>query len=278
MIKISAFADEAFASLDGQIGFLKSAGIKWLEIRFVDGRNVSTLTEAEAKDVRKKLDDAGIGISAVASPIGKSPLSDPFGPQLELMKRVAGTACILGSRSMRIFSFYPPQGVGVDDCWDEVEDRLGHFDEVAREYAVTLLHENESSIFGHSAENCAKIGRRFFSDRFALVYDPANFVWGEGVTDNMTRCWPLMREYVRHIHIKDWKLGSKDVGSLPGDGDAQVPELVSASASAGYSGFMVLEPHLSSGGQFGGSTSPGQFVEAVGRLRGMLDRTKLKYE
>ena len=63
MIKISAFADEAFASLDGQIRFLKSAGIKWLEIRFVDGRNVSTLTEAEATDVRKKLDDAGIGIS-----------------------------------------------------------------------------------------------------------------------------------------------------------------------------------------------------------------------
>ena len=278
MIKISAFADEAFTSLDGQIGFMKSAGIKWLEIRFVDGRNVSGLTETEAKEVRKKLDDAGIGISAVASPIGKRPLSDPFGPQLELMKRVSGTASILGSRGIRIFSFYPPQNVSVDECWDEVEDRLGKFDEVAREYAVTLLHENESSIFGHSAENCAKIGRRFFSDRFALVYDPANFVWGEGITDNMERCWPLMREYVRHIHLKDWKLGSRDIGSMLGDGDAQVPELVRTAVSEGYSGFMVLEPHLSSGGQFGGSTTPAQFVGTLGRLKAVLDGIKVQYE
>ena len=278
MIKISAFADEAFVSLDEQIAFLRSLGLKWLEIRFVDGKNISSMTESEVRAAKKKLDDAGIGISAVASPVGKYSLSEPFMPHLDLMKKVAEIADILGTSGIRIFSFYPPQDIDVDRCWDQVEARLEKLAETVSGSGTVLLHENESSIFGHSAENCARIGKRFFRDNFALAYDPANFVWGEGITDNVDRCWPLMKEYVRHIHLKDWKLGSKDVGSLLGDGDAQIRELVHKSLSGGYSGFMVLEPHMSSGGRFGGSTSPAQFRMALDRIRGMLDNEKVEYE
>lgn len=279
MIRISAFADEAYpASLDSQLSFLQSVGVRWLEIRFVDGKNVSALSESEALEAKKKLDDAGIGISAVASPIGKYPLSEPFAPQLELMKKVAGIAGVLGVRNIRIFSFYPAPGEDVNRCWDGVESRLAQFCEVAEACGLTLLHENESSIFGHSAENCARIGERFFSDNFALVYDPANFVWGEDITDNVERCWPLMKKYVRHIHLKDWKLGSKNVGSLFGDGDGQIPELVRTAVSDGYSGFMTLEPHLSSGARFGGSTSPSQFRETLARTRSILDSYMVEYE
>ena len=278
MIRLSAFADEAYVSFDGQLSFLQELGLKWLEIRFVDGRNVTSLTETEAREVRKKLDDAGIGISAVASPVGKYRLDEPFAPHVELLKRTAGIAHVLGTDNIRIFSFYPAEGRNIDDSWNEVSDRLGRFAEIACSEDVVLLHENESAIFGHSAENCAKIGEKFCSDHFALVYDPANFVWGEGIVDNVDRCWPLMKGYVRHIHLKDWALGSVDIGSLPGDGDGQIEKLVIYSVNDGYSGFMTLEPHLSSGGQFGGSTSPEQFRETLSRISTILKDNEIAYE
>ena len=43
-LKLSAFADEADASLDGQIKALVENEIPYLEVRGVDGNNVSSLT------------------------------------------------------------------------------------------------------------------------------------------------------------------------------------------------------------------------------------------
>ena len=77
--------------------------------------------------------------------------------------------------------------------------------------------------------------------------------------NNVEVCWPLMKPYVTHIHIKDWKLGSTDIGSLPGEGDGQIEQLIKELVTSGYSGFVTLEPHMSSGGQFGGETTPEQF-------------------
>ena len=53
-IKLCAFADEADPSLDGQIDALKANGISLLEIRGVDGKNISAVTIEEAKEIKKK--------------------------------------------------------------------------------------------------------------------------------------------------------------------------------------------------------------------------------
>ncbi|MHC4631781.1 MAG: sugar phosphate isomerase/epimerase family protein, partial [Planctomycetota bacterium] len=105
------------------------------------------------------------------------------------------------------------------------------------------------------------------SPRLRLVYDPANFVWGEKITDNVKRCWPVMKPYVVHIHIKDWKLGAKDVGSIPGEGDGQIKELLAELAAMDYDGCLTMEPHLQAGGQFGGSTGPELFSKAIAAVR-----------
>ena len=70
-IRISAFADEASSSIDEQIVALKRNRLFSLEIRNVDGTNVSDITLQKASEVRKKLDDAGLEIWSVGSPIGK---------------------------------------------------------------------------------------------------------------------------------------------------------------------------------------------------------------
>ena len=67
----SAFADEADPNFDLQLAALKRNRIPLLEIRGVDGKGVLDLTDAELETVCEKLAEAGIGVSAVGSPIGK---------------------------------------------------------------------------------------------------------------------------------------------------------------------------------------------------------------
>ena len=55
--QLAAFADEADGALAKQITAMKENGIDYLEIRGVDGKNISNLTNEEAKEIKKRLDD-----------------------------------------------------------------------------------------------------------------------------------------------------------------------------------------------------------------------------
>ncbi len=70
-IKIYAFADEASPNIDEQIAALKRNGLQGLEIRNVDGVNVSDITIGKAKEVKRKLQANGLITWSVGSPIGK---------------------------------------------------------------------------------------------------------------------------------------------------------------------------------------------------------------
>lgn len=278
MIRISAFSDELSPCLDEQIAWLVNHQVKWMEIRFVDERNITTFTEEEAQEIRHKLDEAGIGVSAVASPIGKYPIDAPFEPHFELFKHTVRLAQVLGAPFVRIFSFYPPEGCCIEEYEEQVLARMRQMASWAEAEGVRLAHENEAHIFGHTAKNCATLMREVASTAMVQAYDPANYVWGEGITDNMCSCWPLVAPYVEHIHIKDWKLGSTEIGSLAGDGDGQIDLLFAAMAERRYSGFVTLEPHLSEGGQFGGHTSPEQFAATLERVRNFCTKYDLPFE
>ena len=278
MIRISAFSDEISPILEQQIAYLKQACIRWMEIRFVDGRNVTTLSEEEAHAVKARLDEAGIGVSAIASPLGKYALDADFEPHLALFRHTMRLAEIFDTRLIRVFSFYAPEGYSVEQHGREAADRLRRMVEEMEGRDLLLVHENEAAIFGHTAEHCVQLKEWIASDRMTLAYDPANFVWGEGITNNVACCWPLMKPYVSHIHIKDWKLGSRDIGSLVGDGDGQIEQLIAELARMEYDGFVTLEPHMSSGGQFGGETRPDQFDATLMRVKGYCDTYGLKYE
>ena len=68
---LSAFADEYSENFTEQLEALKKFDISHLEIRGVDGKNVSALNKEEVKTAKAKLDDYGIKLSAIGSPIGK---------------------------------------------------------------------------------------------------------------------------------------------------------------------------------------------------------------
>ena len=78
--KIFAFADEASPMIDEQIKAMKRNGLLGLEIRSVDGENVSSISLEKAKEVHSKMENAGLTVWSIGSPIGKIDIEkDDFG-------------------------------------------------------------------------------------------------------------------------------------------------------------------------------------------------------
>ena len=233
MRKIYAFADEASHIIDEQITAMKRNGLAGLEIRNVDDVNVSDITLDKAKEVKKKLDDAGLITWAVGSPIGKIRFGvDDFSEHLEKFKHTIEIARILGSENIRLFSFYPPKGEDAAPYKNEVIDRLGQFVETAKGSGIDLCHENEKGIYGDVAVRCLDIHKAL--PTLKAVFDPANFVQCKQDTKE---AWEMLAPYVKYMHIKD---ALEDSSIVPaGHGLGNIAWLLER-----FDGPLTLEPHL----------------------------------
>lgn len=236
--RVSAFADEASEALDGQLEALHEAGIDCLEIRGVDGKNISKVTAAEAKELRRRFDDAGIAVSSIGSPYGKIKVADDFAPHLEELKASLEVADILGARYLRMFSFFL-DGKSHEECRDTVFERLDRMLETAAGSGVLFCHENEKGIYGDRAVYCEEL-MQAFGDRMGCVYDPANFLQ---CGDDAYAAFERLRPYITYFHIKDV---IRDGGTMvpAGEGDARIPQMLEVLREEERTAFITVEPHL----------------------------------
>ena len=137
---VSCFADEIAESLDRQIEVLSRLGISYIELRSADGINVSDFTMDFAKEVKKKLDQANIRISAIGSPIGKIRIDDDFDAHLQKLSHTEQMADIFETAYIRMFSFYIPENYAAADCRSEVFFRMEAMVAEAAHNNITLLH------------------------------------------------------------------------------------------------------------------------------------------
>ena len=231
--KLAAFADEADGRLSEQIKAMKRNGIDYLEIRGVDGENISDITKEKAKEVRRQLDDAGLAVWSLGSPYGKIGICDDFEPHLDKFRHGLELAEILGAKHIRMFSFYVADG-DKERYRDEVMSRLEKFISAASGSGIILCHENEKGIYGDMAVRCEEIHRTF--PQLKAVFDPANFIQ---CGQNTTEAWKLLAPYVEYMHIKD---AMADGSVVPaGKGIGNLSYLLE-----NYKGsVLTLEPHLS---------------------------------
>ena len=236
VIKLSAFADEADKSLEGQISALEENGIPLLEIRGVDGKNVSDITLKEAEEIRKKLDLHGISVWSIGSPFGKIEIKDDFAPHFEKFSKTLEVSNVLGAKRMRIFSFYHTDVPVSCGLFDSVCERLSRFAELSEKHGVILCHENEKGIYGDTAQRCEKI--HLSLPDIKSVFDPANFaVCGEDVI----KAWETLGKYCEYLHIKD--VDAKGETTPPGMGICEIEKLTKL--YKGNGGIVAtLEPHL----------------------------------
>lgn len=236
-IKIYAFADEASPNIDGQITAIKRNGLNGLEMRNVDGVNVSDITIEKAKEVKHKLQENGLITWSVGSPIGKIDIvKDDFKAHTEKLKHTLEIANILDSKNIRMFSFYIPNGKDASEYKNEVIERLGVMCDIARNFGVSLCHENEKGIYGDIPERCLEIHKAL--PELKGIFDPANYVQSGADT---LKAWDMLKSYIYYMHIKDAKLDGTVVPA--GQGDGNVKEIVK-SFIAGCGKAFTIEPHL----------------------------------
>ncbi len=236
MFQLAAFADEADSSLDGQITAMQENDISLLEIRSTDGTNVSDLSITQAKEIRKKLEDAGKAVWSIGSPIGKIDITDEFAPHLDKFCHTLEVADALGAKHIRLFSFYHQSTPLSDTLRDAVLERLSQFLEKAKGSDILLCHENEKGIYGDTAERCAELHKVL--PALKAVFDPANFIQcGQEILSG----WDLLEPYIEYLHIKD---AMPDGYVVPaGCGIGYIPELLKRYEAIGGC-TLTLEPHL----------------------------------
>ncbi|NBD23857.1 sugar phosphate isomerase/epimerase family protein [Paenibacillus glycinis] len=272
-VKLTCFADEISHDLEEQLDVLGQEGLAHVELRGVWGKNVLDLTAEELAELRRIADARGFGISSVASPIGKYGIADDFAPQLESLNRAIAAAKALGTPYIRVFSYYLPEGAGLDDWRAEALSRMKRLTAVAESQGVVLILENDSGLYGSKDDRCLEILEHCDSNSLRLAFDPGNFVMED--VRPMTEAYPKLAPYVAYVHVKDAMSEPRQFAPA-GEGEGQIPELLQALQARGYDGFLSVEPHLQH--YLPHASNPKRVVTAVRALKALLERTGQAWE
>jgi sugar phosphate isomerase/epimerase len=261
---LSGFADELATALDEQLRTMNELGIGYIEMRNVDGRNIVHHDFDSVREVRRKIDAAGIRISALGTPLGKLRIDEPFAEHFEKFKHAVEIARLLETRYLRMFSFFIPAGEDPADHRSDVMERWTRFVEYSTPAGLTLLHENEKFIYGDTVARCKDLLDTFKGKNVRAIFDPANFIQCDEVAypDGLETLLP----YVAYIHVKD---ANAQGGVVPsGEGVGNIRGILSALNANGYDGFLSLEPHLLTGEI--DVCGRELFVKALDALKGIL--------
>ena len=235
--QISAFADEASDELSHQIEALKRNRLHYIEPRNASG-NIIKKSDAELYEIANALADASIGVSSLGSPIGKFKIDDDFDLHLAEFDRALRACEILGTKNMRIFSFFVPQE-RLAECRDEVLRRMQILLERADKRGITLCHENESKIYGQNPDEVADL--LLALPALKGIFDAANYV--------MNDCDPIRGieatlPSLEYLHVKDALREKKSIVPV-GMGDGCYAEVLRrVDATTDRTVFLTVEPHL----------------------------------
>ena len=256
---LTGFADEISANFSEQLAGLRSLGMSHIELRGLDGTNISDLTCEQAKEYRRMLDDAGISVSALGSPIGKIDVTADFEPHYEKYLHTLELCEIFGTNYLRMFSFYYPKQDGPEVYRSAVIERVGRFVTGAESYPVTLLLENELNLYGDTAPRVLDVLRSIDSPRLRHTFDPANYILAPQTV--YPDAYEMLSGYIEYVHIKDAIREPQSIQPA-GLGEGRVKDVLAALWKKGYEGFLSLEPHL------------GNFV-GLSSFQTLLDTSKL---
>ena len=234
----SAFADEAGNSIEAQITALKRNDIRYIEPRSVDGSGIIFKTEDELRAIKGKLDEAGIRVNSLGSPIGKFPIESKLEEHLPDFEKAITAAKILNTGYMRVFSFYVAPNE-LDKYRDEVIRRMKVMTEIAGENGITLCHENEKKIYGELPERVKDLLDNV--DGLGAIFDPANY---RCVNADCTLGMDVSLPKLKYLHIKD-AIYEGEVIVPAGEGEGKIAEAIDRADKA-YDSllYLTVEPHL----------------------------------
>lgn len=233
-LALSVIGDEIGPSLEEMISFAQEHGLKRLDMRTIDGRNLLGMTTEEVIAISNRLEKAGISVPTFVSPLFKWPADGKeatagkvdfaFDPKLcpvrDVVTHAAQVAVILNARHMRVFSYLRHPGFKVTDIlFDKHYIKLMG---LADMYDIAMQVENEPVC------NIGNIGElaKFFTDRQTAIEEEDNDDFDDDESEEqreaIERAINLMRPLVDIAN--GWSTGER-----PSDADiATLAPLVTA--------------------------------------------------
>jgi sugar phosphate isomerase/epimerase len=299
-----------------QFAAFAALGLQYYSLRFIDVgggvKNVMKLTLAEIQKVRHLEDEYGLNVSSIGSPIGKVKLCDigdgtknEYVPFKKYLGREVKKACELAhafeAKLIRGFSFYPPKGV---DPWEHVPqavDQLGQIAEACHRADLTYGLEIEANLIGATGQVLAEIHRQVNHPGMMLIFDAANILAQGFSPAEVFQQYLAMKPGLGWLHIKDYRcpepagkgrhvdeealkhfvpadIGQGAYETILRDFSGILPAVERKLRRRGIPGvFLDLEPHLKSGGQFGGFSGPDGMGVALRALCRVLDFVGIDY-
>jgi len=241
---LSGIADEAGQSIERQIEAHKDLGWNHIEIRNVDGKNLTDLNEVEFNQVAEKLEKTGMKVCCFASQIANwaRKISGNFDIDVKELERAIPRMHCLNTKYIRIMS-YPNDNWKDSDWRKEVMRRLKELARIAEDGGVILVHENCSGWGGLGPKQALDVIETVNSSNLRFLLDTGNKPHREG---NPWDIYQEVRDYIVHVHIKDYKGEEGNEFVFPGDGDGQVERIIKNLLSSEYEGGFSIEPHMAS--------------------------------
>ncbi len=265
MIDVGVITDEISQDIEESLEVMRRCDVSISEIRAVWGKNSADLDASELARLRQLLSDAGSSVCAISSPFFKCDLYEDrqaargrlheardmgLSEQMNLLERLFNVAETLGTRNIRVFTFWR-----TEDPTPEIEDRIVAMFEkpvaLAEKRGVRLLIENEHACFLGTGAETTRVLKRFDSEAIGAVWDPGNaFCAGEQPYPDG---YEAIRPWIRHIHIKDARRDSAGEVEFVkvGEGVLDYPAQIARLKTDGYDGVLSLETHyaLEDGGK-----------------------------
>lgn len=277
-MRLSVITDEISMDLGHALGVMKEYGCTGAEIRSAWSTNIGDLTDAQTDEALKLLDEAGIEVCCLASPLFKCELPGADGAQtgnthqasertaqeqMDLLKRLHKRANQFGTKYIRAFAYWRR-----DPLNPKIEDAIAAGMSDAVKYCedndLVMLLENEHACYFGTGVECAAFLARINSPALRGCWDPGNaYFAGE-------RAFPIgydaMKPYTEHVHIKDAELlaSGKYRFIVVGEGEIDFKGQLASLKADAYKGYLSIETHYK---PFGGTAEQGTRMSLQGLLK-----------
>lgn len=264
-MELGIITDEVHVDFEAACRHIANWGLPLAEVRNVNGRNVTQLDDAQVEAAVQAVRANGLKVSAIASPVFKSPLDERSQPatadfsvegavsledQLRLLERACQLAKRFETNMVRVFTFL--RVPWSEEVVDEVVRRMALAAEVAEHYGVILAVENEPAcIVGTGAE----LGEFFTQLDRALptkLQPHVGALWdpGNALSLGEERPYPdgydhVPKDRLIHVHLKDTNTVPATFGTFVPLGEGRIDYVgqFKALREDDYRGSVVLEPH-----------------------------------
>ena len=257
-IPIAAITDEFSPVLSEAIPLMKEIGMTGAELRVVDGKNILDLTDDDLKRTRDAIQEGGLAVVSIASPLLKCVL--PNAPELDsryqhdvfaskhmfedqprLTERAFAIAKFFEAPIIRVFSYW--RTLKPELCLEAIVSALSGLAVLAAKEDITIGLENEHACNLATASETVRALEFIPHPNLGIIWDPANaLVAGENPFPGGYSLLPKAR--IVHVHAKDCHIeDGQPVWGPVGTRHVLWKAQIAALLADGYKGFLSLETH-----------------------------------